>query len=405
MLIDTIEQNFDLPIHHYVNVDFAGFQGLVEAVGSVEVYFDTPARDWNVNAKPAPRSQTGFLVEEAGCHALDPPTALAYVRSRYYQTQSPDGTWVTDPTSDFGRIGRQQDFLRRLMYRAIELGARNPFVLADLVDTGLENVAIDESLTPQLLIDLGSAYRNFDPGSLQTYSFPVVDAEIDGNQVLEPVLDRAEPLLAFMRGAPHDDPSTVDLSVVTPVGGSTDPALSAADLVRGLREEGFDPRQESGGQVPGGVTIHHGPNGATLALGVVDALDGIMARLEPVDGSGRPPVTVVEIDGLDGRTIHLLVGNNAAGGGPAAESSASTSVGDSAPFTLAPGPTPAPVQPSVAAPSAEPSPSSTTMDQIDAADGRMANESSSSTLNTGKRDELESRDHPVDSEEPACRST
>ncbi len=33
-LIETIEGNFDIPIHHYVNVDFAGFQGLVSADGS-----------------------------------------------------------------------------------------------------------------------------------------------------------------------------------------------------------------------------------------------------------------------------------------------------------------------------------------------------------------------------------
>ena len=46
-LIETIESNFDIPINHYVNVDFAGFKGVVEAVGSVEIFFPTPARDWN----------------------------------------------------------------------------------------------------------------------------------------------------------------------------------------------------------------------------------------------------------------------------------------------------------------------------------------------------------------------
>ena len=44
-LIDTIESNFGIPIHHYVQVDFAGFQDLVDVVDGVDVYFDAPARD------------------------------------------------------------------------------------------------------------------------------------------------------------------------------------------------------------------------------------------------------------------------------------------------------------------------------------------------------------------------
>ncbi|MEL6985125.1 MAG: LCP family protein, partial [Actinomycetota bacterium] len=213
-LIETIENEFDIPIHHYVNVDFAGFQGLVSAIGSVDVYFEQPARDWNVNAKPEPRSQTGFLMPVAGCHSLDPETALAYVRSRYYQTQNGDGDWVTDPTSDLGRIRRQQDFLRRVLKRAIDVGARNPFVLRDLIDTGLENVAIDQRLTPQLLLDLGMAFRSFDPSQLQTYSFPAVDGQVGRNQVLLPLEDEAEPVLELFRGAPFDDPYTVGLTVI-----------------------------------------------------------------------------------------------------------------------------------------------------------------------------------------------
>ncbi len=405
MLIDTIEQNFDLPIHHYVNVDFAGFQGLVEAVGSVEVFFETPARDWNVNAKPEPRSQTGFIVTEAGCHALDPPTALAYVRSRYYQTQSPDGSWVTDPTSDFGRISRQQDFLKRLMYRAIDLGARNPFVLADMVDTGLENVAIDESLTPQLLVDLGNAYRSFDPETLQTYSFPVVDAQIDGNQVLEPVLEKAEPVLAFMRGAPNDDPVTVDLSLLSADTASTGTAAVSSALAAGLTDAGFDVDRFDAAQVPGGITIGHGPNGAAAARVVADALTDVLADLEPTVGETIPAVRLVAVEGLTGRSVRIMVGALGGDGAGKPAPAVPTTMGNS------PQPQPAdsvngsPSPGAVAAPEAVVGPPSGTTDDIVAADGLTVNTSTSSTLSTGSRDEKESRGQPVDSEEAACRST
>ncbi len=302
-LIETIENQFDIPIHHYVNVDFAGFQGLVAAIESVDVYFDTPARDWNVNAKPAPRSQTGFLMPIAGCHSLDPETALAYVRSRYYQTQDADGEWVTDPTSDLGRIRRQQDFLRRVLKRAIDMGARNPFVLRDLIDTGLDNVAIDQRLTPQLLLDLGMAYRSFDPEQLQTYSFPATDGTVGRNQVLLPLADAAEPVLELFRGAPFDDPATIDLTVLAPAAGDGTEDVGE-DVIGLLRRSGYDVevRDLDPAAAPAGLALRHGPDGRHAAELVASALGGDV---------------VIEVDGgLVGRSVVLVVGPEAGGGAP-----------------------------------------------------------------------------------------
>src|SRR5690606_36725951 len=95
-LRETIAGNFAIAVHHYVQVGFASFRGLVEAVGGVPVPFPHPARD----------EETGLLVTEAGCQTLDPVEALAYVRSRLYE-QYVDGEWVTDVRSDIGRIELQ----------------------------------------------------------------------------------------------------------------------------------------------------------------------------------------------------------------------------------------------------------------------------------------------------------
>ena len=327
-LIDTIEEAFDIPIHHYVNVDFAGFQGLVEAVGSVEVYFETPARDWNVSAKPEPKSQTGFEVAVAGCHALDPEQALAYVRSRYYQTQRPDGTWVTDPTSDLGRIRRQQDFLQRLMQQAIEMGARNPLVLSDLIDTGIQNVAIDQDLTPSLLIDLGATFRGFEPGQLQTYTFPVTDGTVGANRVLIPQMGEAEPVLGLFRGERFDSPATIGLDLVY------DPSLAAeggdgaevpalvASIADELAEAGFEVGTPRAAATEGGVLIRHGGDGAQAASLVQGTLSASLGRgslstvnpvsplrLEPASGlSGRNVVVALGPDLVDGAALDALAG-------------------------------------------------------------------------------------------------
>jgi LCP family protein required for cell wall assembly len=301
LLIETIEAQFDLPIHHYVNVDFAGFRGLVAAIGSVEVWFDTPARDWNATARPVPRSQTGFEVLEAGCHALDPETALAYVRSRYYQTQRADGTWVSDPTSDLGRIRRQQDFLRRAIKRSIDLGARNPFVLSDLVDTGLEHVTIDQDLTPKLLVDLGIAYRSFEPGELQTYSYPAVDGRVGQNLVLMPRTGDAEPILELFRGAGFDSPTTVEADLFVPPE-SADPATDQlVDLVgASLDRAGFrmEPAADRRADDVTGLVIRHGPDGRHAAEVVAGVLGDAMPEAPRFEQDDR----------LVGRSLQILIG-------------------------------------------------------------------------------------------------
>ena len=317
-LIDTIEENFGIPIHHYINVDFAGFQGLVEAVGTVEVYFDAPARDWNVNAVPEPRSQTGFLVEEAGCHALDPVQALAYVRSRYYQTQDPDGDWITDPTSDLGRIRRQQAFLERLLQTAIDQGARNPLVLGEMIDVGVQNVAIDSELTPALLLDLSSTYRAFEPGDLQSYTFPVIDGTVGSNRVLLPLTDAAEPILALFAGEPFDSPATIGVELVYDpalAGGVDDPALlppAVAALAGRLEAAGFtvlETREES---VAPGLYVRHSTDGAQAGELVSSILwSPGPAGQETMGSLATAPVTEPS-SLLNGRNVVVAIGTGVA---------------------------------------------------------------------------------------------
>ena len=98
-LIDTIYQNFGIGTDHFVQVDFCAFQTLVDAVDGVAVPFTTPVRDPN----------TGLDVPEAGCYTFTGDHALAYVRSRKLEYLDANGDWKKDPTSDLGRISRQQD--------------------------------------------------------------------------------------------------------------------------------------------------------------------------------------------------------------------------------------------------------------------------------------------------------
>ena len=222
MLIRAIDEYLGIPVHHYVQVDFAAFQGLVEAVDGVPVYANHPARD----------EETGLVLDQ-GCVTLEPEQALAYVRSRHYEERI-DGEWVEDPRSDLGRIQRQQDFIRRALSRAIDKGARNPRRLDELIDVALDGITVDDALTADDIFRLGNRFRSFEPEDLLTYSVPTIDDNVGAAEILRLVEDEAEPVLAVFRGVSDDEggisPASVRLRVQNGSGRPGEASLAASQL-------------------------------------------------------------------------------------------------------------------------------------------------------------------------------
>jgi LCP family protein required for cell wall assembly len=149
-LVRTVQSQLGIGIDHYLEVDFAGFLGLVDALGGVTVDFPHPAHD--------PKS--GLAVATAGPNTLDGAQALAFVRSRTY-TEVIDGADVVDPRSDLGRVERQQAFLSAVFS---ELGStRNPVTLLDALDGVAGNVRVDDMLGLRKALSLGLTVRGAEP--------------------------------------------------------------------------------------------------------------------------------------------------------------------------------------------------------------------------------------------------
>ncbi len=191
-LIDTIYQNFGINTDHFVQVDFCAFRTLVNAVGGVAVPFTTPVRDPN----------TGLNVPAAGCFTFDGDHALAYVRSRKLQYLDESGEWRQDPTSDLGRISRQQDFLRRTVSRLLSKGAYNPDVAGGLIETLSEYIVADPGLTPRRMLEFAGVLSGVDPTEITTYQIDADPRTIQGNAVLVPTIegDNMQAVLAVFRG-------------------------------------------------------------------------------------------------------------------------------------------------------------------------------------------------------------
>ena len=147
-LIKTIEGSLGVPIHHYAEVDFAGFIDLVDAVGGVTIDFPNPSYDL----------KTGLNVP-AGPVKLDSTQALAFVRSRTFVEIIGDQP-VTDPRGDLGRVKRQQVFLQAF---AVELDSpiTQVSVLSDLGES-LGSFRIDDSLSFRQAASLANRLRDLD---------------------------------------------------------------------------------------------------------------------------------------------------------------------------------------------------------------------------------------------------
>lgn len=199
-LIETVSEYLGVPVHHYVEINFAGFLRIVNAVDGVPVEIAQPIRD----------DSLGLRIEQSGVITLDPDTALAYVRTRRPLTLVEGGNAANDDDwvrlgvwNDLERNQRQQEFMVATLKRAVEKGIRNPLTLRrvanELLDDDNPSITLDDRITVGQLVDLGDEFRSFQVDQIERYRLPVVDATIDGKQVLLLVEEEAQPVLEFFR--------------------------------------------------------------------------------------------------------------------------------------------------------------------------------------------------------------
>ena len=121
LMIRTVENFTGIDMHHYAMVDFKGFQEIVDALGGVEIYVEKRMRDSSIK-----------LSLDPGYQRLDGETALKYVRFRH------------DAHGDFGRIERQQKFIKAILSESIRI--KSVFKIPELAGIVAENTRSDMSV-------------------------------------------------------------------------------------------------------------------------------------------------------------------------------------------------------------------------------------------------------------------
>jgi LCP family protein required for cell wall assembly len=281
-VVDTVQDALDIPIHHFVEVDFRGFQSLVDALGGVPMYFENPVRDGN----------SGLAVPERGCRVLDGYQALAFARSRHLEWS--DGVeWHSDPTADLGRATRQQLLTRAAMARAQDLGLNDVGRLRKLVDAAVDAVTLDGSLGAGDLVSLANQLSDMPPDNMQTHGLAVTEHRTDGGAKVVLLDDvAAQPVLQIFRGdlsaspvttttVPPPSPQEVTVDVYN--GSGTDGEARRVSYV--LSEGGFEPGAVETAAERERTTIAYPPKSVAMA--------------ELVGGWLSPEAELVEDDSLE----------------------------------------------------------------------------------------------------------
>ena len=189
LLVQTIQNNLNIPIHHYVEINFVGFANVVDSLGGITKTFDHPARD----------SKSGLDVD-AGTIEMDGMTALQYARSRRYQ-ELIDGSWQTVDGSDIGRTHRQQEVLLLMFDKATSKSAA--FSLPSFASTFAEQITADAGFSVNVMVELGRAALSLDSGEIHTVTLPVKVSNENGVSYVVPIEPEAQAVLdAFIAGAP-----------------------------------------------------------------------------------------------------------------------------------------------------------------------------------------------------------
>jgi LCP family protein required for cell wall assembly len=155
LLVKTVEQTTGLPINHYAEIDFAGFLKVVDELGGVRLCNRTGHRldDNFANLHMPP-----------GCQQMNGVKALAFVRARHID-------------SDFGRIGRQQEFIRAIMDKVSSTGNLiNLPKLIGIANIAADHVSTDHTLQTGEVIGLARRFGKLDQKSVDMRTYPSVAA-------------------------------------------------------------------------------------------------------------------------------------------------------------------------------------------------------------------------------------
>jgi LCP family protein required for cell wall assembly len=163
--VKTVESLSGIRMDHYLEVDFSGFEKIIDELGGVEVTTTKDIKD--------PDSHLNL---KAGTHQLDGEQALGLVRTRH---------GVGDG-SDLGRIQLQQAFIKALINQVKHVDLfGDPKKLYDLAGTATKAVTTDSDLgSVNKLMSFASGLKGIGSSDMKMVTMPVQYDPANRNRVI-----------------------------------------------------------------------------------------------------------------------------------------------------------------------------------------------------------------------------
>lgn len=307
-LVAAIEEDFAIPINHYVELNFETFASVVNALGGVYMDFPIPIFD----------QESSLNIERPGCYLLNGIGALELVRARHLQIQpTPSNhvprSWPQEALSDLARIRRTHEFLRVLAAKVAARGLGNPITDQNIATAVLPHLTVDSGFSEGAMVSLARTFAHTNIANALQYTYPVIEVETGsllyqgyyygdsefpvqptGVNSVDQILGVAAGVNSFT-GQPMPAPSSFPLSIEN----GTGVASQAATVAQELTAKGFKIKSTSdvtpAGPVAETVVWYGGPkppaNGNWTSPAQADA-QSVLAQLQGPAILGYDPANV-----------------------------------------------------------------------------------------------------------------
>lgn len=335
-LVAAIEQDFGIPINHFVELNFATFSNVVNAIGGLHLYFPDRLVD----------ASSGLDVHHTGCIYFNGNEALELVRSRHLywfskgekpnlaaiQAATDNGTYYTpdsgghyDGSGDLGRITRVHLFLQALATTVKRQGFGNPITDNALVGAIAPDLALDSTFGDSEILSLALDFRHLQVANVPELTIPIVNDAVTYNYkgynyglVVFPTEPQDQETIDTFLGttppARHLAPSSISVSVVDGTGSPSTTANVSSELA------GLGYRI-----VPTTATNYVGPVSETT----VEYGSGHLAEAERVMSSLAGTVVLGKAMPAGGAEVSVVTGSTLSVTQPRTTNSSSTSIDQS----------------------------------------------------------------------------
>ncbi len=279
LLVKTVEGLTDVRIDHYLEINFAGFVKMVNALGGVEVC-----------APAAIYDPPSGLNLPAGRSTVKGRDALAYVRAREF-----------DPTADIGRMQRQQTFVASMVRKAASSEVLlDPARASEFVSAILGSMRVDQGLDNSQVMALTRRLSSVNPSQVTFRTVPVIGEKSMGemgNVVVWDKVGAQDIFTALTNDTPIPDKPSAPRVDVAP--GNISVQILGEDT------DAYDDF------VTAGYSVAGSPLPATLTQTTIEYDPGYDVSLKTLEAA-LPDAKTVAVAGL-GSTFRVTIGSDYTG--------------------------------------------------------------------------------------------